>query len=102
MSDVGVMKFEEKTVTIKGQKFRFRELSVAENDECADAARNPDGTVNGRTMMRMMIIKASLDPKLDTDMIGNLPQRAYIKIYDAVSDLNTIDLSDEDEDGGNA
>jgi hypothetical protein len=96
------MKFEEKTVTIKGQKFRFRELSVAENDECADAARNPDGTVNGRTMMRMMIIKASLDPKLDTDMIGNLPQRAYIKIYDAVSDLNTIDLSDEDEDGGNA
>lgn len=103
MSDAmskGGMPFEEKTITVKGQKFRFRELSVAENDECADSAKNPDGTINGRTMMRMMIIKSSLEPKLDSDMIGNLPNRAYIKIYDAVSDLNTIELGEDPEEEG--
>ena len=102
MSDVMPtgMPFEEAVIKVKGTEFRFRELSVAENDECADAAKNPDGTVNGRTMMRMMIIKSSVDPKLDADSIGSLPQRAYIKIYDAVSNLNTVDLNDDDE--GNA
>ena len=98
--NVGGMPFEEKTIKVKGQAFRFRELSVAENDECADAAKNPDGTVNGRTMMRMMIMKASIDPKLDAESISLLPNRAYIKIYDAVSELNTIELGEEPEEEG--
>ena len=92
--------FEEKTVTIKGKKFRFRELSVAENDECADSAKNPDGTINGRTMMRMMIMKSSLEPKLDSDIIAELPNRMYIRIYDVVSALNTIELGEDPEDEG--
>ena len=97
-NDVNV--FEEKTVTIKGKKFRFRELSVAENDECADSAKNPDGTINGRTMMRMMIMKSSLEPKLDSDTISELPNRMYIRIYDVVSALNTIELGEDPEDEG--
>jgi hypothetical protein len=92
--------FEEKTVTIKGKKFRFRELSVAENDECADSAKNPDGTINGRTMMRMMIMKSSVEPKLDSDIIAELPNRMYIRIYDVVSALNTIELGEDPEDEG--
>jgi hypothetical protein len=100
ITQIGDMPFEEKTVKVKGMSFRFRELSVEENDAAADAAKNPDGTVNGRTMMRMMIISSSIEPKLDPEQLSKLPQRAYIKIYDAVSSLNTVELGeDPDEEG---
>ena len=87
--------FEETTVTINGKDFRFRELSVQENDECADASREEDGNVNGRTMMRMMIMASSLDPKLELTDIAAMPQRMYIRLYDTVTRLNTVDFSDE-------
>jgi hypothetical protein len=92
--------FEERTVTIKGQKFRFRELSVEENDRAADSAKNPDGTVNGRTMMRLMILASLIEPKLSAQELAKLPQRAYIRIYDAVADLNTVELGDDPEEEG--
>lgn len=90
--------FEEKTVTIAGQKFKFRELTVEENDAAADMAKNPDGSVNGRTMMRLMIMASAVEPPLDAEVIAKLPQRAYIKIYDTVSALNTVEFGDEPED----
>lgn len=95
--------FAEKTAKIGGKTFKFRELSVQENDDCADAAKMPDGTINGRTMMRMMIINSSTEPKLTTKMLAAMPQRAYIRIYDVVNELNTLDIDVEDTEAeGNA
>lgn len=91
--DLAEFPFEERVVTIAGHPFKFRELSVAENDSCADAARQEDGTINGRTMMRMMIMTSSVDPKLTPDVLASMPQRAYIQMYDAVTTLNTVDFS---------
>lgn len=88
--------FAEKTVSVGGMKFKFRELSVQENDDCADGAKNPDGSINGRTMMRLMIINSSMDPKLTNEQLGDMPQRAYIRIYDAVNELNTLDIDADD------
>jgi hypothetical protein len=87
--------FEETTVMINGKEFRFRELSVQENDECADASREEDGAINGRTMMRMMIMASSVNPRLELEDIAKMPQRMYIRLYDTVTRLNTVDFSDE-------
>lgn len=91
--------FAKETVEIAGNTFTFRELTVAENDACADAAQGPDGNFNGRTMMRMMIIESSVEPKLTTEDLAKMPNRVYIKIYDVVNRLNTLDIDDSE---GNA
>lgn len=103
MSNVIEFPFAKKTVTIEGVEMTFREITVAENDECADAATGPNNEFSGRTMMRMMIMKSSVDPVLDSEALAAMPNRVYIQIYDVVNELNTLNVSeDEVEEEGNA
>lgn len=90
--------FLEKTVTIGGTDYKFRELTVAENDLCADAAREPNGDINGRRMMRLMVSKSIVEPKMSLDDIAGIPNRLYLRFCEAVNDLNSSD-DDEDESG---
>ncbi len=95
--ELAELPFAEKTIAISGRKFKFRELTVEENDTCADSSRGKDGNINARTMMRMMILSSSVEPKITADFLAKMPQRAYIRIYDLVNELNSVSL-DEDED----
>lgn len=98
--------FAERMLEIDGHPFTFRELSVKENDSCIDAARKPDGSIDGRINMRMMIAKSSVTPKITVDDITTLPNRVYLKIAEFVNDINSIDDAvdetekTEDEDEG--
>jgi hypothetical protein len=83
--------FEEKTLVIGDKEWRFRELSVQENDDCADMAKDSEGRINGRTMMRLTIIASSVDPKITPEMLAKMPTRVYGKIYDLVNDLQNPD-----------
>jgi hypothetical protein len=102
--------FEQKSIEIAGKTFTFRELSVQENDDCADSSRGQDGQINGRTMVRLMIIASSVEPKLTPTVLAALPQRVYAKLYDVVNDLNDPDSLDKsktpdvtvEDDEGNA
>lgn len=97
--------FEEKVLEINGRKLVFRELSVAENDQCIDAAREKDGTINGRLNMRMAIAKSSVDPKISMDDLAKFPNRVYLRIAEFVNDINSYDDAlveeGEDKDEGN-
>jgi len=99
--------FAERVLEFDGRRFKFRELSVKENDACIDAARMPDGTINGRINMRMMIAKSSVEPKITVDDLVGIPNRIYLRLAEFVNDINSIDdaidaaASDEkDEDEG--
>lgn len=98
--DLNNFDFETRTIKIRGHEMTFRELSVEENDAAADAAKQPDGTINGRTMMRMMILSSSVSPQLDDRTLAKMPQRAYIKVYDTVSALNTVELGEDPSEEG--
>lgn len=77
----------------RGVHYVFREVTVEENDAAVDAALNPDGnTINNRTMTRLVILKATVEPKGFSlkDLIG-LPYRAYQHIVELVNDLNDAD-----------
>jgi hypothetical protein len=93
--------FEEKVLDLSGRKFTFRELSVAENDACIDAAREKDGTINGRINMRMAIAKSSVEPKITVDDLAKLPNRVYLRFAEFVNDINSYDdaLKAEEEEG---
>lgn len=82
--------------------FVFRELTVAENDTCREAATAKDESFNGRTMMRMMVTVSSVEPKLTLEGLTSLPQRVYARIVEFVNDLNDAESLDKDEDPGNA
>jgi hypothetical protein len=93
--------FAEKSITIGNREWRFRELSVQENDDCADASKDKDGRINGRTMMRLTIIASAIDPKITTSLLAKMPARVYGKIYDVVNELQNPDTLDDKEDDEN-
>lgn len=91
--------FEEAEVVIGGKTYRFRELSVEENDGCSDASKEENGFINGRTMMRMMIITSAIEPKIDASVLAKMPQRLYLRLCDVVNELNNPDTLKDDGQG---
>lgn len=87
--------FAKKSITINDVEYTFKELSVGENDFCADAAKNPEGNIDGRKMMRLMVAKSAVEPKLSLDDLAECPNRIYVKFCEVVNDLNIPD--DEDD-----
>lgn len=77
----------------RGTHYVFREVTVEENDAALDAAINPDGnTINNRTMTRLLVLKATVEPKgFSLQDLVKLPYRAYQHIVDLVNDLNDAD-----------
>lgn len=90
--------FATKDLAIGDTTYRFKELSVGENDFCADASKGPDGLIDGRKMMRLMIVKSSVEPKLSAEDLLDIPNRIYIKFCEVVNDL-TVPDEDEGETG---
>jgi hypothetical protein len=81
--------FEQKTVTIKGTDYTFRELSTGEYDDAIQkstdkAADGPDSV----KLLRWMIIMGSVEPKLTSGSLAKLPMSTTGKISDAVNELH--------------
>ena len=90
--------FRTQTVVLGGTQYVLRELSVKENDACVSAAKQADGSFDGRIMMRFMVLKSFVEPKLSDTALVELPQRLYLRFCDIVSDLNADDDIDTEED----
>ena len=84
------------SVTFQGVTYTFRELTVAENDECRELATSPDGTYDGRKHMRLMICLGSVEPKIDPEQLEVFPQRLYGKILEKVATLNDEGTLDDE------
>jgi hypothetical protein len=91
--------FMEKTIDVAGVKFRLRELSVAENDAFLEGSRKADGEIDGRIMMRLMMSKSAIEPSLTADLIAKLPSRIYVKLAEAVNDINAAEEEPEGDEG---
>lgn len=90
--------FGEAKATVNGKTFTFRELTVDENDEVADAATGPDGKWNGRLALRHMIALSSVEPKLTLAEVGKMPLSTYNAVSKAVNDVNSGDLPADESD----
>lgn len=76
-----------KEITLRGVHYKFRELTVEENDDCADASRDAEGVFNPRTMMRMVLMKAAQDPKITATDLGHMSQPVYLALCEVVNQL---------------
>lgn len=90
VTEAPVELFRTSTATVGGVEYQFRELSVKENEACVTAAR-ASGEFDGRIMMKFMVLKSVIDPKLTDVSLGDMPQRLYLKLCDVVSELNADD-----------
>jgi hypothetical protein len=90
--------FKNKSVLMpNGATWQLRELSVAENDDCADLSRRPDTTVDARVMMRFILVKSTVEPVVTMEQLTKIPNNAYLRLADAANELNS---SDEDVPAG--
>lgn len=87
---------ETNSVSYKGKTYRFRELTVGENDLCREAAMGPDEKYDGREMMRMMIVSAAIAPEISRAEIEKIPSRLYAHMVDVVNTLNDPDTLETD------
>ena len=83
--------FDTVEVVHKGKTFTFRELSAEEYDQCVEVSSHGEGDdkqLDTVQLLRWMIIKGSVEPKLDPAALGRLPFSAVTKISRAVNDLH--------------
>ena len=79
---------DTREVAYKGVTYKFRELTVAENDLCRTLATGPDDSFDGRTMIRQMIVIGAVEPEMTMEQLETVPQRLYAQFIDAVNELN--------------
>ena len=95
--------FLEEEVVVRGATFRLRELSIGEYDELVRKATtkqtNPvtgeeSETIDNSVLLKLMVIKCSVEPKLTPESLSNLPMRVVLKLNQTV---NRMHYGDEPE-----
>ena len=81
--------FQQKTINVRGKDYTFRELSSGEYDDAIRLSKpNKDADPDSVQLLRLMIIKGSVEPKLDGNGLAKLPLGVVGKISDAVNELH--------------
>lgn len=79
---------ETKSITYRGIEYKFRELSLHENDLCRELATGPNDDYDGRVMIRQMIVMGAVEPEMTLDDLEKFPNRFYAQVVDLVNALN--------------
>jgi hypothetical protein len=95
--------FLEEEVTVRGVTYRLRELSIGEYDDLVKKATKPQvnpmtgdesDIIDNSLLLKLMVIKCSVDPKLSPEALSNLPMRVVLKLNQTV---NRMHYGDEPE-----
>jgi hypothetical protein len=95
--------FVEEEVVIRGSTFRLRELSIGEYDDLVKKVTtkqtNPltgeeTELLDNALLLKLMVLKCSVDPKLTPESLANLPMRVVLKLNQTV---NRMHYGDEPE-----
>lgn len=95
--------FLEESVIARGVTYRFRELSIGEYDDLVQKAttKRPNGLggedemIDNAVLLKLMVIKCSVDPKLTPESLAKLPMRVVMKFN---STVNRMHYGDEPEE----
>lgn len=95
--------FLEEEVTVRGMTFRLRELSIGDYDELVKKATKKesdpitgreDEVVDNTILLKLMVMRCSVEPKLTAEALSNLPMRVVLKLNQTV---NRMHYGDEPE-----
>jgi hypothetical protein len=85
-----------RTVEIRGKRFTFRELEIGEYDKLVKQASHPEVDADGITqdvtdntlLLRLMVLKSCVTPKLTDASLAAFGYRFYRTIARIVNDLH--------------
>lgn len=95
--------FLEEEVIVRGTTFRLRELSIGDYDELVRKATTKQTnsltgeeteTIDNSLLLKFMVLKCSVVPKLTPEALANLPMRVVLKLNQTV---NRMHYGDEPE-----
>lgn len=84
-----------RTVKLLGKEYKLRMLLVSENDDANDAAKGPDGVVNGRLLTRM-VLTAMIVGHPGLEDLAKLPQPVLERLIETANEINDADNLDDD------
>ena len=96
--------FNEEVITLRGVEYRLRELSIGEYDGLVELATTKQTSpitgrdeeeVDNTALLKFMVLKCVIDPKLSAEKLAGLPMRAVLKLNQAV---NRMHYGDEPEE----
>jgi hypothetical protein len=84
------------TVEVRGSRFTFRELDISEYDKLVKAATHQEADDDGimqdvtdsTLLLRLMIPKSCIDPKLTPDIVAAMGSRGYRALARIVNELH--------------
>jgi hypothetical protein len=101
---------ETVTIEVRGNRFTFRELEIGEYDKLVKAATHQEADDDGimqdvtdsTLLLRLMIPKSCIDPKLTPDAVSSMGSRGYRALARIVNELHYGDepikrIKDDDE-----
>ena len=113
--------FLEEEVTVRGLTFRLRELSIGDYDELVKKASKPvtnlatgqeDEIIDNSLLLKLMVLRCSVEPKLTPESLAGLPMRVVLKLNQTVNRMHygdepetekkADDTADEETPKGNA
>lgn len=89
--------FLEEELTVRGQTFRLRELSIGDYDELVRKATrstpNPltgedNEVIDNALLLKLMVLKCCVDPKLTPESLATLPMRVVLKLNQTVNRMH--------------
>lgn len=87
--------FRQQTVEIRGVKYVLRELSAAEYDDAVKITTGPDDEVDLTALLKLMMSKCLVEPKLTSEELGAKPYPVVRKLNDLVNRLHFGDVEGE-------
>lgn len=110
--------FLEEEVHVRGVTYRLRELSIGEYDDLVKKATtktlnpitgNDEESIDNALLLKLMVIRCSVEPKLSPEALSALPMRVVLKLNQTVNRMHYGDepekkaeSSEEGTDQGNA
>lgn len=111
--------FIEEEVSVRGVTYRLRELSIGEYDDLVRKATNKtvnpltgsdEEAIDNSLLLKLMVIKCSVDPRLTAESLSSLPMRVVLKLNQTVNRMHYGDeperkpeeTAEEGTDQGNA
>ena len=95
--------FLEEEVIVRGSSFRLRELSIGDYDDLVKKATQKQTnqisgeeieTIDNSLLLKLMVLKCSVAPKLTPESLAALPMRVVLKLNQTV---NRMHYGDEPE-----
>lgn len=87
--------FREQTIEVRGIKYVLRELSATEYDDLVKIATGPDDEIDLTALLKLMMSKCLVEPKLSAEELGAKPYPVIRKLNEAVNRLHFGDVEGE-------